>query len=557
MRAASWRRVSPGGSHLRVPDLFPHLAGLRIERTLVLHDVVHVEARRVTKTARWPTCGRRSRRLHSRYTRRITDEPVGERHVVVHLRVRRFLCRNTTCPRRTFAEQAPALAPRSARRSRLLTGTLQHIGVALGGRPGARLSGSLRRPVSRTTLLRLVRRLPLPAVPPVRVLGVDDWARKRGCTYGTILIDQERHTVVDLLPERTATALAVWLQAHPGVEIIARDRAGAYADGARRGAPGATQVADRWHILVNLREALERLLARKHAAVRAAADDILSLPSPASPLVDDPTLPVPATADRTTRAQRDQQERRARRVQRVEAVRALHEQGISVHQIARTLGIGRNTVRRFLRAEGFPERQPRRPGRTFLTPYEPYLRERWDAGCRNIAILWREVRARGYAGGYSALYAHLVRWRDRDGSLGRSPSSSPRRFSVRQATWLLLRDPDELDPVERAYLEALGQRCPEADCAGGLARRFVSLVRDRDQTALTPWVEQVERSDLPELRGFAAGLRRDWAAVTAGLDLPWSSGQTEGQVNRLKLLKRQMYGRASFGFLRHRFLLIA
>jgi transposase len=474
----------------------------------------------------------------------------------VHLRVRRFRCQNTTCPRRTFVEQAPTLAPRYARRSMLLTETLQQIGVALGGRPGAHLSGSLRRPVSRTTLLRLVRRLPLPEVPLVRVLGVDDWARKRGCTYGTILIDQERHTVVDLLPERTATALAAWLEAHPGVEIIARDRAGAYADGARRGAPGAIQVADRWHILVNLREALERLLMRKHAAVRAAADDVLSLPSPAPPMVDSSTLPAPATADRATRVQRHQRERRAERYQRFEAVQALHEQGIGVHQIARTLGIGRNTVRRFLRAEGFPERQPRRPGRTFLTPYEPYLRERWAAGCRNIAVLWREVRVRGYAGGYSALYAHLVRWREQDGSTDRS-SSSPRRFSVRQATWLLLRDPDELDPVEWAYLEALGQRCPEADCAGGLARSFVTLVRDRDQTALAPWVERVERSHLPELRGFAAGLRRDWAAVTAGLDLPWSSGQTEGQVNRLKLLKRQMYGRASFRFLRHRFLLIA
>jgi transposase len=554
MRVASRRRVSPGGSHLRVPDLFPHLAGLRIERTLVLHGVVHVEARRVTKTAPCPACGRRSGRVHSRYTRRITDEPLGGRHVVVHLRVRRFLCRNTTCPRRTFAEQAPALAPRSARRSTLLTGTLQHIGVALGGRPGARLSGSLRRSVSRTTLLRLVRGLPLPEAPPVRVLGVDDWARKRGCTYGTILIDQERHTVVDLLPERTATALAAWLQAHPGVEILCRDRAGAYADGARRGAPAATQVADRWHILVNLREALERLLTRKHAAVRAAADEVLSVPSPAPPLVDGSTLPVPAAADQTTRAHRDQQERRARRVQRFEAVRALHEQGVGVHRIARTLGIGRNTVRRFLRAEGFPERQPRRPGRTLLTRYEPYLRERWDAGCRNIAVLWREVRAQGYVGGYSGFYAHLVRWRDQDGSLGRSPSST-RRFSVRQATWLLLRDPEKLDPVERAYLEALGRRCPEADCARGLARSFVTLVRDRDQTALAPWVEQAERSDLPELRGFAAGLRRDWAAVTAGLELTWSNGQTEGQVNKLKLLKRQMYGRAGFDLLRRRLLL--
>jgi transposase len=271
-------------------------------------------------------------------------------------------------------------------------------------------------------------------------------------------------------------------------------------------------------------------------------------------MVDGPTLPTSAAADHAPRDRSDQQQRRARRFQRFEAVRALHEQGTGVHQIARTLGIGRNTVRRFLRAEGLPERQPRRPGRTFLTPYEPYLRERWDAGCRNIAVLWREVRARGYAGGYSGLYAHLVRWREQDGPTERSPSS-PRRFSVRQATRLVLRDPEELAPIERAYLAALGQRCPEVDRARGLARSFVTLVRDRDQAALAPWVEQAERSGLPELRGFAAGLRRDWAAVAAGLDLPWSSGQTEGQVNKLKLLKRSMYGRAGFDLLRRRLLL--
>jgi transposase len=535
----------------------PQLAGLHLERLLVVDDVVHVEARRRAATARCPTCGRRSRRVHSRYTRRIADEPIGGRPVVVHLRVRRFVCVRRTCPKRTFAEQAPALARRYARRSAPLDGTLERIGVALGGRPGARLGESLHRPVSRTTLLRLVRARPLPAASLPRVLGVDAWARKRGRTDGTLLVDQERHAVVELLPERTAEALATWLQAHPGIAIVCRDRAGAYADGVRQGAPAAIQVADRWHLLVNLREALERLLTRKHAAVRAAAGDLVPRPSPAALTLAESGAPDPSTGERLTRVQREQRDRRARRYARYQEVRALHDQGLSARQSARTLGRARRTVHRFLRAAGFPERQPRRPRPTLLTPYEPYLRERWAAGCRNAAALWREVRARGFTGGYSGFAVRLAPWREGDGSAHPSPSPARRRFSVRQASWLLLSDPETLEQEEQAYVTALTQRCPEAEQARGLARRFLTLVREREHAALAPWVEQVEQSDVPELRGFAAGLRRDWAAVSAGLELPWSNGQTEGQVNRLKLLKRQMDGRATFEFLRRRFLLIA
>jgi transposase len=542
---------------LKFPVLFPHFAGLRVERLLVLDGVAHIEAHRSAATAHCPTCGRRSRRVHSRYVRRITDEPLGGRPVVVHFRVRRFFCVRRTCPKRTFAEQAPTLVQRYGRRSTILHSTLEHIGMALGGRPGARLSAALDRPVSRMTLLRLVRALPLPKGASPRVLGVDDWARKRGRTYGTILVDQERHTVVDLLPERTAQALTTWLQDHPGVEILCRDRAGAYADGARQGAPGAIQVADRWHLLVNLREALERLLTRHHAAVHAAAADLLPAPSVPPTINDEPAAANSVMSAQPTRVQREQAERRAQRQARYTEIQALHDQGLSARQIARTLRLARNTVRRFLRAEGFPERQPRRARPSLLTPYESYLGERWAAGCRNASMLWRELRGQGFTGGRSIVRAHLTRWREADGLVRLAAPPARPQYSVRQTSWLLLRNPSDLEPDERVFVAALGQRCPEAACAGELAQGFLAIVRQRDHDALDPWVEQAERSDLPELRGFAVGLRRDWAAVSAGLELPWSNGQTEGQVNKLKLLKRQMYGRASFELLRRRCLLAA
>jgi transposase len=409
------------------------------------------------------------------------------------------------------------------------------------------------------TLLRLVHTLPLAEVPTPRVLGVDDWARQRGRTYGTIVVDQERHRVIDLLPDRTAETLATWLATQTGVEAVCRDRAGAYADGVRQGAPMAVQVADRFHILVNLREAIERLLTRKHLAVRAAAEELATPPSEAS---TSPTrlataaAPTPFTGQRLTRAQREQRDRRAQRQARYEAVRALHNHGVSARQIARRLDLARGTVDRFLCAEGFPELQARRPRPTLLTHYTAYLRERWDAGCHNATALWREVCARGFTGKLSTFRYHLAHWRT--AAHRAVPSSvvpAVRSVSVRQATWLLLEAPAKLEPSERAYVEVLCQRCPEAERARPLAQAFAALVRARDLAALAPWIEQAEHSGVPELRGFATGLRRDWAAVEAALCLPWSNGQTEGQITKLKLLKRSMYGRGSLALLTRRLVL--
>jgi transposase len=231
---------------------------------------------------------------------------------------------------------------------------------------------------------------------------------------------------------------------------------------------------------------------------------------------------------------------------------------VSARQIARQLDLARGTVDRFVRAEGFPERQARRPRPTLLTPYTAYLQERWNAGCHNASALWREVRARGFAGELSTFRSHLARWRTADRRpVLRCVAPAARPVSVRQATWLLLKDSATLEPSERAYVEALCQRCPEADRARSLGQAFGALIRARDQPALAPWVEQAERSGVPELRGLAMGLRRDWAAVEAAVRLPWSNGQTEGQITKLKLLKRSMYGRASIALLTRRLVLAA
>jgi transposase len=536
---------------LRFTRLLPQLAGLRVERLLVLDGVIHIEARRAAVTARCPSCGRRSRRVHSRYGRRITDEPLGGRQVVIHLRVRRFFCCARTCPRRTFAEQAPALAARYARRSVPLSGTLRQIGLALGGRPGARLSAALRRPASRTTLLRLVRALPLPAVSTPRVLGVDDWAFRKGHRYGTILVDLERHAAIELLPDRQATTLAEWLQAHPGVEVISRDRAPAHAEGARNGAPRAVQVADRWHLLQNLVEALERCLLRHGPALKAAAGADGGV---AGAL---PSFPEAARVPWQRRAEAASRQKHAAKVEQYARIQALAAAGFTKLDIAQIVGISRPTVYRYLALEAPPERRrPHRPGRRVLEPYEPYLRRRWAEGCRNRSRLVREIRLLGYEHGARTVFRFLEHLGPVQPGAAPPPKPTPARVpSARHIAFLLVRRPEDLADDDRDYLDHLCEHEPTVAAAYTLAQDFAAMIRKRQGERFAAWLEQARASGIAELSGFARGLLDDRAAVEAALRLPWSNGQTEGQVNRLKLLKRQMYGRAGFDLLRRRWLL--
>lgn len=557
--------------------LLPDPAHLRTESLGVDAQGVVATIGAVATAAACPLCRRPSERVHSRYVRELADLPWRGVAVRWRLWVRRFFCDATDCRRRIFAERLPELAPAYARRTVRLTGLLRAVGFAAGGEGGVRLLLALALRASADTLLRLVRSAALPARPTPRVLGVDDWAKKRGQTYGTILVDLERHAVVDLLPDRTAEGLRDWLAEHPGVEVISRDRGGAYAEGARAGAPDAVQVSDRWHLLKNLGDALERALEREHRALREVERELAkasepSLPEPpgdaapsppaATTAPEEPSPPGGGERETTprTRAEEQRESRRVRRRERVEEALARQRDGMTIAAIGRELGATRKTIRRWLRAGEYRERAapPRRPG--ILAPHEDYLRERWDAGCRNVAALFRELRERGYQGSNSHLRHHVAPWREhpartrRHTDAGAPAERAPRPLTPRRARWLLLRRPEELDEAERATVAALERGCPAAAEGRRLVAAFQALVRERDADGLEAWLRAAEASDLPELRTFAHGVRRDRAAVEASLRLPWSQGQVEGQVNRLKTRKRAMFGRAGFELLRRRLL---
>lgn len=360
--------------------------GLALDQLRTDEHRIVVELATTAPEADCPLCGRAATRVQSHYWRALADLPWQGVPVRLRLHARRFWCDTPDCPRVIFTERVPALAAPYARRTARLTAILTQIGFALGGEGGARLLAALGMPASPDTLLDLVRQAPPAPTPAPRVLGIDDFALRRGRTYGTILIDLERHVAVDVLPDRDADSVARWLAAHPGVEVISRDRSGVYADGARRGAPAATQVADRWHLLKNIGDALERILGRHREALRAVT---------ISPPPTDPAAPVsPPTAVRPPVATPGDARRRALHKE----VHELHQRGLSLSAIGRRVGLTRVTVRRYLRAVVCPVRSARRTQLPALGQHEAYLRERWAAGCDNAAQLWRELRARGFPG---------------------------------------------------------------------------------------------------------------------------------------------------------------
>jgi transposase len=483
--------------------------------------------------------------VHSRYQRRLADAALGGRQVLIVLSVRRLFCDHDRCARRTFAEQVEGLTVRYARRTPLLRSMLETVAIALGGRAGARVAGALQATVSRSTLLRLVMALPDPAAATPRVLGVDDFALRRGHVYGTVLIDCETSAPVELLAGRDAQPLTDWLRAHPGVEVICRDRSGAYAEGARVGAPDAVQVADRFHLWQNLGKAVERCVASHRACLRPADPDP-GIGEQGTAL-DEQQPPDPEEAQPVGRFAE-----RARRHHTL--VHDLLAQGHGLRAIARHLGWGRHTVQRYARATTWQELvdgkwQQQRPSK--LEPFKPHLNERFQQGCTNASQLHREITALGYGGSCALVRDYLDPFRVTPDPAAPAPPT------VRQVTGWLTRHPVTLTDDETLQLKAVLQQCPELLAAAGHVRAFGEMLTQLRGQDLPSWITAVRADDLPGLSGFAAGLEGDLEAVTCGLTMRWNSGPVEGRVNYIKTVKRQMFGRAGLPLLRKRVLLTA
>ncbi len=506
-----------------------------------------------------PLCGTSASRLHSYYSRQLADMPCLGRRVRLIVHVRKFFCDEKTCIRKIFTERlAPFIRPWARVTTRLLQ-AVEVIGFATGGMAGARLGNRLGIQASWMTILRRMMALPLDPVGQVSQLGIDDFSFRRGHRFGTILVDLQRHQTIDLLPDRNVETAAAWMAAHPEIELVSRDRGGDYASAAAAGAPQAVQCADRFHLINNLGEALEGILARHLAAHRrslVAATSITPLETAASKQSPQPIAKSVALS----------QAKREHRLAQYQQVAALREQGFSQTAIAEHVGIGHATVSRWLRHGSFPEQQPR-PRSPRVDPHLPHLMEQWETGSYTVAQLHRELAANGYPHSYDSVYRRLVHtlparrkrqyvripsreWKDQEPS-DQSPHPP---VLVRQAMFLFLRDSENLEADEQEALAFLRSLHAEVDQAYVLAQQFRVMLRTRTGEHLDSWIGRVKESHIRELQHFVGGVLRDKEAVKAGLTLPASQGIVEGKVNKLKLIKRMGYGRASFPLLRQRVL---
>jgi transposase len=520
-------------------------------------------------TAACPLCGYDSPRVHSSYTRRLDDLPCLGRCVRLQVAVRRFACPQPDCPRRIFTERLPGFAAPWARTTDRLRQTETDIGSSLGGEAGARLAACMAITTSPDTLLRRVKRRKNEPAEPPRVVGIDDWAWRKGQRYGTIVVDLERSDVVDLLPDRDADTVAAWLKAHPGIEVVSRDRSATYAQAATEGASRAVQVADRWHLLKNLREAVERVLGRHSSVINATLKVLETPPEPdRDPRASHTDAAVPAAelsppeppVEPVSESPRLQAKRAKRRelVERFGRVHELHKQGYPAARIAQELGLSRRSVFRYLRRETCPAWDLRGSRRSRLDRHREWIDARLAEGLINVADLHRRLTGRGFKGSYGSVYAFVTKRLGAAGKrrerLNAADPPVPRPPSARQLSFEWVRRPEKRKPPEQARLDAIGASSDELAAALDLADRFADLIRKRSSTTLGEWLARGEASSDPDLRCFAEGIRRDEACVQAAVTERWSNGPVEGHVNRLKTIKRQMYGRAGFVLLRARVL---
>ncbi len=534
---------------------------LKIQKINYSDDIIRIYASIKSRRSKCPLCRRYSKRVHDYYFRTITDLPVFENKTKILLRTRKFRCGNPRCSQKVFSEQTPDII-RYSRRTKRATRILETFAIELTGRLGSILSEQLHITVSSSTITRIAYGQQLPIISQPRVLGVDDWAYRKGVSYGTILIDMETSKPIELLPSRDGQVLRDWLSKYNDVKIVTRDRASSYAAAINDVCPNAVQIADRFHLLMNLSDALDAyfksISKRIRSLITTKTNELLELPEKESLNIsekvteDQPVL----TAQESIEAKVDQ------RMDTFLKVKELQEKGTPIKRIATDLKMSRNTVKSYFNQESLSPIKSSTS--TNIEVFTDLIVARLNENGYKLIGIFREIKELGYTGGRTQGCYHIKRIKEHHEieTLGCKEIARPKipyikpLSSRKLAKYIGFSLKDITDHHERYYLQTLLDNMPELKMVRKLVQIFKSMVA-RKKGNIKRWIEFVIRSKrkLAGLKTFARGMLRDISAVENGINMPWSNGAVEGHVNRIKSIKRQMYGRASFELLRKKVIL--
>jgi transposase len=506
----------------------------RLGLIALLHDRILIHLEPIRESVPCPDCGARSSRVHSHYWRKPWDLPWSSWPVQLVVHARKFFCGNAQCLRRIFTEPFPGVLARYARQTQRLRKALLELAFSSCAEAAARVSKLLGYVTSPDTLIRQQRREQI-TTPIPQVLGVDEFALRRGCTYGTILIDLERHQPVDILDGKQAEPLAQWLRDHPGVDILLRDRAEAYALAGHTAAPQALQLVDRFHLARNVSDALRELLRSRRWTIPAQETGLA---------IHLEIYRVPAAAA----LEMKEPKATPRKEALWEAVQQRKGSGQYIRAMARELGVCRRTVRKYLAADRPPGYRSRQSRHTKLAPYLSYMHQRWQEGCHSARRIYGELVGRGYQGSESQVRATVRPWRSK------RPSAPHTNRPTTGFHWWVLRPNQHLRESSKQGLADFLEANPALAKGYYLKESFQRILAEHDVEAFDTWLQEAVESGVKPFEALAKSFRQDYEAIKLALTMPWSTGQCEGQICRVKLIKRLGYGRAKLDLLRQRVL---
>ena len=517
--------------------VFGELDDFEVLNTEKANNTVVINVASTQSGSECPNCKVLSKSVHSYYFRSLMDLPMLDNETWIRLKARKFYCGNGQCQIKVFTERFTSLFGSGKRITERVKERVLKVAMLMGGNGGEKLCRLMKMPVCSSTLIRAIHHQPVKQNETPKILGIDDWAFKKRLNYGTVMVDMERRKIIDLLPDRETDSVRRWLEAHPGVQVVSRDRYSNFANGVKQASEDIVQVADRWHLLKNMGDAIQKTIDRNYIILKSAREKEIRRQQDLHAKEIESTAAV-------------QEEIKGILQRKFYKVKELLAQGLSISKISQEAGVQRVTIRRWKEFDALPIKKAH--NRTNMYLYEQTVR---DLVTENPAMEIKEILASiirmGFTGSRSQAYLQIAKIR------GKKPKEylpkMPHIYLIPSRTSILLYcNPEKLSTKEKRLVDDLCLKSEEIKRTAELALSFRVMMENKDGAGLIHWINEAIHAGVKELKEFARGLISDFDAVKNAIMLPWSNGQVEGQVNRLKTIKRQMYGRASFELLRKR-----